>query len=36
VNTGLYLLSEDFRNFFRGEVGQKLYLEGRLDFGGRR
>jgi len=34
VNTGLYLLSEDFRNFFRGEVGQKLYLEGRLDFGG--
>jgi NDP-sugar pyrophosphorylase family protein len=34
VNTGLYLLSEDFRNFFKGEIGQKLYSEGRLDFGG--
>jgi NDP-sugar pyrophosphorylase family protein len=34
VNTGLYLLSEDFRGFFKGEVGRKLYSEGRLDFGG--
>ncbi len=34
VNTGLYLLSEDFRAFFRGEVGAKLYSEGKLDFGG--
>ncbi|MEZ0319970.1 MAG: NDP-sugar synthase [Pyrobaculum sp.] len=34
VNTGLYLLSEDFKRFFKGEVGQKLYLEGRMDFGG--
>lgn len=34
VNTGLYLLSEDFRAFFKGDVGTKLYLEGRLDFGG--
>jgi NDP-sugar pyrophosphorylase family protein len=34
VNTGLYLLSEDFRGFFKGEIGQKLYSEGRLDFGG--
>ncbi|MEM1598682.1 MAG: NDP-sugar synthase [Pyrobaculum sp.] len=34
VNTGLYLLSEDFKRFFRGEVGQKLYQEGRMDFGG--
>ncbi|ABL88143.1 Nucleotidyl transferase [Pyrobaculum islandicum DSM 4184] len=33
VNTGLYILSEDFRNFFRGEVGQRLYVEGRMDFG---
>jgi len=34
VNTGIYLLSEDFRSFFEGELGQKLYMEGRLDFGG--
>ncbi|AAL64908.1 nucleotidyltransferase family protein [Pyrobaculum aerophilum] len=34
VNTGLYLLSEDFKSFFKGELGGKLYSEGRLDFGG--
>ncbi|WP_148682391.1 nucleotidyltransferase family protein [Pyrobaculum neutrophilum] len=34
VNTGLYILSEDFRSFFKGEVGQKLYREGKMDFGG--
>ncbi|MEM1888036.1 MAG: NDP-sugar synthase [Pyrobaculum sp.] len=34
VNTGLYLLSEDFKKFFQGEVGKKLYEEGKLDFGG--
>lgn len=34
VNTGIYLLSEDFKDFFSGEVGSKLYSEGRLDFGG--
>lgn len=33
VNTGLYLLSEDFLNFFEGEVGSKLYQEGLMDFG---
>lgn len=33
VNTGLYLLSEDFLNFFEGEVGSKLYKEGLMDFG---
>ncbi|MGC8582535.1 MAG: sugar phosphate nucleotidyltransferase [Thermoproteus sp.] len=33
VNTGLYLLSEDFLNFFEGEVGSKLYREGLMDFG---
>lgn len=34
INTGLYILAEDFRKFFHGEVGKKLYQEGRLDFGG--
>jgi NDP-sugar pyrophosphorylase family protein len=34
VNTGLYLLSEDFRSYFKCELGAKLYSEGRLDFGG--
>ncbi|AFA38280.1 Nucleoside-diphosphate-sugar pyrophosphorylase [Pyrobaculum oguniense TE7] len=34
VNTGIYLLSGDFKDFFNGEVGSKLYSEGRLDFGG--
>lgn len=33
VNTGLYLLSEDFLNFFEGDVGSKLYREGLMDFG---
>lgn len=33
VNTGLYLLSEDFLSFFEGEVGSKLLREGKMDFG---
>ncbi|MBP1448750.1 MAG: NDP-sugar synthase [Thermoproteus sp.] len=33
VNTGLYILSEDFLNFFQGELGERLYREGLMDFG---
>ncbi len=33
INTGVYLLSQDFVEFFKGEVGEKLYREGKLDFG---
>jgi NDP-sugar pyrophosphorylase family protein len=33
VNTGLYILSEDFLGFFQGDVGAKLYREGLMDFG---
>lgn len=33
VNTGLYILSEDFLGFFEGDVGSRLYREGLMDFG---
>jgi NDP-sugar pyrophosphorylase family protein len=33
VNTGIYILSKEFRDFFKGDVGKKLYAEGMMDFG---
>ncbi len=33
INTGIYLLSPEFRDFFNTDVGRSLYDSGNLDFG---
>lgn len=33
VNTGIYLLSPEFRDFFHGEVGKAMLERGETDFG---
>ncbi len=33
INTGIYILSSDFRDFFDYGVGRRLYEAGELDFG---
>jgi len=33
INTGIYIVSSEFREFFNSGVGRKLYEAGELDFG---